>query len=95
MPFKETKDGVILQVKVQPKAKKDEIIGLEGQALKVRVKAPPEKGKANEACIKLLAKFFGIPKSQLKLLRGETSRQKVVSVLGLKVAEIKKRLGEH
>ncbi|MCD6320129.1 MAG: YggU family protein [Candidatus Desulfofervidaceae bacterium] len=95
MPFRETKDGVILQVKVQPKAKKDEIVGLEGQALKIKVKAPPEKGKANQACIELLASFLGIPKTRIKLLRGETSRQKVFSLLGLKAAEIKEHLGEY
>jgi len=94
MAFKETKDGVVLQVKVQPRAKKDEIVGLETQALKVKVKALPERNKANEACIKLLADFLGTTKSQVKLLKGKTSRQKVFLIRGMKVIELKKRLGE-
>ena len=93
MPVGKKKEGIILRVKVQPKAKKEGIAGIEGDRLKLKVNAPPEKGKANAACIKLLAKALGIAKSEIELLQGQTSREKVFLLKGLDIEEVKKRLG--
>ena len=62
-------------VKVTPKAKKEEVIK-EEDLYRVKVTAAPEKGEANRACIKLLAKHFGVPQRDIILIRGETSRIK-------------------
>ncbi|AAD18637.1 hypothetical protein CpB0517 [Chlamydia pneumoniae TW-183] len=69
-------DSWILEVKVTPKAKENKIVGFDGQALKVRVTEPPEKGKANDAVISLLAKALSLPKRDVTLIAGETSRKK-------------------
>lgn len=68
--------GAELAVRVTPKARRNAVI-LDAQGMRVLVTAVPEKGKANEAVAKLLAKSLGVAKSRLKLIRGETSRDKV------------------
>lgn len=67
---------LILRVHAQPRAAKDEIIGPHGDSLKIRITAPPVEGKANAHLIKFLAKAFGVSKSQVTLLSGETGRSK-------------------
>jgi uncharacterized protein (TIGR00251 family) len=69
-------EDLILRVRVQPKASRDEICGLQGEALKVRITAPPVDGKANAHLIKYLSKQFGVAKSAITLLNGETGRDK-------------------
>ncbi|MFJ1509104.1 DUF167 domain-containing protein [Chlamydia crocodili] len=66
----------ILEVKVTPKSKENKIVGFEGEVLKMRVTEAPEKGKANEAVIALLAKTLSLPKRDVTLISGETSRKK-------------------
>ena len=72
-----------ISVKVIPKSSKNEIIGWEGDILKVKLTVSPEKGKANEALIALLSKEYGVPKSQIEILKGETSRNKIIEIRGL------------
>jgi uncharacterized protein len=84
MPFlKRTSTGCQLAVRVQPGASRSEVAGLHGAELKVRVKAPPVEGKANEALLECLAKLFRVKRSECELLRGEKSRSKTVFVRGL------------
>ena len=71
----------VLAVKVIPNASCSEIVGWEGETLKVRIKAVAEKGKANEELIRLLAKEFGVPKSGIKILSGKTSRNKRIKIV--------------
>lgn len=78
--LREREDGVILTVHVQPGAKKTEIAGVHGEALKIRLAAPPVEGRANEALIEFLARRLRVKKSQIKLLAGETSRTKRVRI---------------
>ena len=81
MPCFEEKDGcLILSVRVVPRASKDEISGLVGDALKVRIQAPPVEGKANANLIKLLSKHWKISRSQIEILSGETGRNKRVRI---------------
>ena len=84
MPFlRRTPNGCQLSVRVQPGASRSEVAGLHGAELKVRVKAPPVEGKANEALLECLARVFRVKRSQCELLRGGTSRSKTVLVRDL------------
>ncbi|WP_338025221.1 DUF167 family protein [Candidatus Chlamydia sanziniae] len=65
-----------LEVKVFPKAKENKILSFDGKTLKIRVTEPPEKGKANDAVVALLAKALSLPKREVTLVSGETSRKK-------------------
>jgi hypothetical protein len=75
--------GVELAVKVQPRAHRDEIIGLVGAELKIKVAAPPVDSAANAALLRLLAEKLCCPRSSVQLVRGATVRHKRVAVLGL------------
>ena len=81
-----------LTVKVVPGASQTRIVGLLGNALKIRVQAPPEKGKANIAVIEVLAKFLGVPSHHLTICTGYTSQIKVVEVEGVSDAELAQKL---
>jgi uncharacterized protein (TIGR00251 family) len=73
-----------LNVRLQPRASKDEITGERDGRLLIKVKAPPVDGKANEALIKLIAKKAGVPRRDVTLVRGHTSRDKVLRVEGVR-----------
>jgi uncharacterized protein (TIGR00251 family) len=76
-------DGCILSVRAQPGARRDAIVGEHGGMLKVAVSAPPDKGRANDAIIAVLAAAFGIKRSQIELVSGATSRQKQFLLRGV------------
>lgn len=76
-------DSVTLTLLAQPRAKKTEIIGVLGDALKVKVAAMPVEGAANEELIRFFSKFLGVPKSYLSLKQGSQSKNKVLEVRGL------------
>ncbi len=86
--FQESTKGVTLTVKVLPKSSFTGYVGFENGILKVKLKAVPEKGKANEELIAFLSSSLRIPKSKILLLRGGTSKQKTVCFLGLKKEEL-------
>lgn len=67
---------LLLTVHAQPRASRDEIAGLHGDALKIRITAPPVDGKANAHLQKFLAESFGVPHAQVELVQGETGRRK-------------------
>jgi uncharacterized protein len=77
-------NALILRIKVQPKASKDEFCEVMGNCLKVRITAPPVDGKANQHLIKFLAKQFNVNKSQIELLSGETNREKRFKIISPK-----------
>ena len=81
-----------IRVEVQPKAARSEILGFRGDVLHVKVTAPPEKGKANEALLKLLAEALGVPRTRIRVLRGHTSRYKSIAVDCLSQGELYRRL---
>ena len=74
--------GVRLHVHAQPGAKRSEIVGPHGDALKIKIKAVPEDGKANAALLKFLAKAWDLPRGSLSLLSGAASRRKTVLIAG-------------
>ena len=75
-------------VRVQPRASRSEIVGLHGDALKVRLAAPPVDGAADEALIELLADALGIARSAVRIIAGSTSRGKIVEVDGANVENV-------
>jgi uncharacterized protein (TIGR00251 family) len=82
IPFKKSRRGIILKVKVEPKSSRKGISGLLGDSLKVKVHAPPVGGAANEELIEILSKEFGIRKSDIQIVRGNSSRDKIVEIAG-------------
>jgi uncharacterized protein (TIGR00251 family) len=92
MNVRELADGCSFQVRVQPRAKRNAILGEIGGALKIALIAPPVEGKANAACIEFLAKLLKAPRSSFSIAAGETSRNKVIRVCGLSADEVRSRL---
>lgn len=80
-----------LAIKAIPNAPRSEVVGWLGDALKVKIHAPPVEGKANDALCEFLAATLGLPRRAVTLLRGDTSRQKVVRIAGLTLAEVRSR----
>ncbi|MCB1181754.1 MAG: YggU family protein [Chlamydiia bacterium] len=80
--MREVEEGLILSIKVIPRAGKNEIVGWQAERLKIKVCAPPEKGEANQAVISLLAKALDVPPHKIRLLKGETKRKKEILILG-------------
>ena len=81
-------DGVTLAVKVRPRAPKNEIGETLGAELHLKVTAPPVDAAANEAVVRLLAEMFDCPRGAVQILRGHTSRHKVIKLHGLTAAEV-------
>ena len=86
-PFRAARDGLLVDIRLQPGASRAQVDGLavldDGvTVLKVRVTEPPEDGKANAALIKLLAKAWKLPKSSLTLVAGHSDRRKTLAVAG-------------
>lgn len=84
--WREDGDAVILSLHIQPGAKRTEVAGLHGDALKIRLAAPPVDGKANEALIAFLAKALGVVKADVELVSGHSSRAKRVRIAGINAA---------
>lgn len=81
-------DGVTFAVKVHPKARRQRISGLFGDALKLEITAPPVEGRANEACIDFFANFLKVPRSSVTIAAGLSSRNKVIRINGLSAAAV-------
>jgi uncharacterized protein (TIGR00251 family) len=88
-----TDSGVLIRVRVQPRASVERLEGVRGDRLRLRVTAPPVDGAANVACLALLAKTFGVSRSRVRLQAGEKSRDKVVHIAGVTLAEVAIALG--
>ena len=91
--YRVSSDGrITLTLHIQPGAKKTECAGLHGDALKIRLAAPPVDGKANEALVKFVAERLGLARSAVLLKSGQTSRRKVLEVAGTTAAAIEQLL---
>jgi uncharacterized protein (TIGR00251 family) len=91
--FLPTCQGYILRLTVVPGAQRTQVVGLQGDRLKVRLAAPPEKGAANRELIAFLARALNLPKSSFRLTRGARSRGKVVEIHDLS-PDLRQRLGQ-
>jgi uncharacterized protein (TIGR00251 family) len=81
-----------LRFRVSPGARQTELAGRHGEGWKVRVAAPPEDGRANDAVLELLAERVGLPRRALTIVSGHKSRDKVVEMSGIELAEAERRL---
>ena len=85
-------DGCSFQVRVQPRARHNAIVGEIDGALKISLTAPPVEGKANAACIEFFARLLKAPKSSFSIAAGATTRNKVIHVRGISADELRLRL---
>ena len=90
--LKSTPLGIVLLVHLQPRSSKNEITGVHGDRLKIRLTAPPVDSKANEALCDFLAEKLGVSKSSVSIVRGEKSRKKDVMVGGISLVEARRFL---
>ena len=91
--FSEKDGSLIFDVRVVPRASKSEIVGEHDGALKVRIASPPTGGAANEELIKVLSKKFGVPKSAIQILSGQTSKMKQIRISGTNHKDLLKIIG--
>lgn len=75
-------DGIVLGLHIQPRASRNEVCGVQDNALKIRLTSPPVDGAANKLCRDFLAELFHVPRSAVEIVSGETSRHKRVRVSG-------------
>jgi len=84
IPYKKTKDGITIEVKVEPRSSRKQITGImDDTILKVKLTAPPVDGSANEQLIELISEATGFKKSQIKILRGLSSKRKLIGITGV------------
>ena len=86
--FSETPEGVVLNVRAQPRSSRAGLDGIVGDALKVRIRSAPVDGKANKELVETLADAFGLPKSRVVIKGGETSKTKRVLLRGLAARDV-------
>ena len=85
-------DGVTFSVHVQPRASRNGICGIQGDAIKIRLTSPPVEGEANRLCIEYLAKLLNVPKSSVTIIAGEKSRHKTIRVAGATAKTVRELL---
>jgi uncharacterized protein (TIGR00251 family) len=90
--YDDSPEGIVLRIHVQPGAGRSAVVGRHGDALKVRVAAPPVEGRANEATRSLLAEALAVPEADVELTSGQSSRAKRFRLRGLDAEEADKRL---
>jgi len=78
LDIKSYKEGIRFSAAIQPRASRNQILGIHNHSLKIKLTSPPVDGAANQTCIKFLAKTFGISPSRISIVQGETSRKKTI-----------------
>ena len=92
LDLRDTPEGLTLRVRVQPRAATDALSGERAGALVVRLTAPPVEGRANLALARLLGRALGVAPSAVRVVRGETARDKLIAVAGVSAAIARQRL---
>jgi len=90
--LQETALGITFAVKVQPRARKNAVLGDLDGAVKISLAAPPVDGRANKACVEFLAELLDVPRSAVTIVSGETNRRKVVRVAGISAERVRSKL---
>jgi len=90
--LRESDQGVVLKVQVQPRASRNEVVGPHGDGLKIRITAAPVAGAANKHLLKFLAKKLRVSRSQIRITSGATSRAKSIAIEGITAEEVRQRL---
>ncbi len=83
LELKPYKAGIQFAAAIQPRASRNQILGIHNHCLKIKLTSPPVNGAANQACIKFLAKAFGISPSRVSIVKGETSKNKTIQFEGM------------
>ncbi len=83
IPYKKTKDGIVIEVKVEPRSSKKGIAGVMDNVLKVKLTAPPVEGEANEQLVEVISEVTGVRKSNIRIVRGLSSKRKIVEIKGV------------
>ena len=89
---RDSDQGVVLKVQVQPRASRDEVVGPHGDGLKIRITAAPVAGAANKHLLKFLAKKLRVSRSQMSISSGTTSKSKSIAIEGITAEEVRQRL---
>ncbi|MGE0438902.1 MAG: DUF167 domain-containing protein [Gemmatimonadales bacterium] len=92
-PIRPHASGCLLTLHVQPRASRTEVAGLHGDALKLRIAAPPVDGAANDEVVRFLAERLGVPRRDVRIAAGETGRRKAVEISGVDPAAAATALG--
>ncbi len=90
--IQEIEGGVQLRIKVQPRSAKNQLCGLQGDDIKLKLTAPPVDGAANEACLRFFAELFDIPLNRIQIVSGQTGRNKIIRVAGLNKEQVLAKL---
>ena len=91
-PVEQAAEGVLVRIKVQPRASRTEVVGLHGDMVRVRLTAPPVDGQANDELIRFLSQQLDVPRSAIRLVSGASSRSKTIMISGAQVGDVKARL---
>ena len=90
--FNKHKDGVVINFKVSPGASRTAVSDVTENTVRIRVAAPPVEGKANKEIIKFLSKLFKIPKSNIQIIGGEKSKNKIVLLQGIDLEDVRGKI---
>jgi hypothetical protein len=90
--IRDTAAGAQFALRVQPRASRNAIVGMMGDAIKLAITAPPVDGKANQAVVEYLADLFRVSKSSIVIVSGETGRNKLVAIRGKSAEQVRKAL---
>jgi len=93
MKIEESSSGVRFRVRAQPRASRTEIAGAHGDALRIRLAAPPVDGEANGELLRFLARKLGVARGAVSIVAGEAGRDKLIEVSGARVADVREALG--
>ena len=93
LPIQLTANGILLRLRVVPRASRTQIVGIQGGMVRIRLAAAPVDGAANEALIRFLAERAAVPRSAVRVVSGQTSRSKVVVINGATLEQIRLGLG--
>jgi uncharacterized protein len=85
LPYSKAKDGIIIEVKVDPRSSRNEIVGVADKTIRIKLTAPPVGGAANELLIELLAEKFKVKKKDVIIMKGESSRHKLIKLKGVAI----------
>jgi len=89
---RDTAKGAQFSLRVQPRASRNAIVGTMGDAVKLAITAPPVDGKANQAVVEYLSDLFRVPKSSIVIVSGETGRNKLIAIRGMRAEQVVKVL---
>jgi len=93
LDIEEFSQGIRIKIKAQPRSSTNLVVGEQDGALKIKLTAPPVDGEANSVLIRYLADSLGLPRRAIKLIKGETSRTKIVEISGISKEEFLNRIG--